>query len=96
MITTRKIEEALKECYRRLYKASTPSADFDELFENAETDENGYKVIDFMAYEIEEEKMEQIISDVIKEYKVKPQFKARLFRNTILLGASPKTKRVKQ
>lgn len=96
MITTRKIEEALKECYRRLYKASTPSADFDELFENADTDENGYKVIDFMAYEIEEEKMEQIISDVIKEYKVKPQHKAKIFRNTILLGASPKTKRVKQ
>lgn len=96
MRTTRKIEEALKECYRRLYKASTPSADFDELFENADTDENGYKVIDFMAYEIEEEKMEQIISDVIKEYKVKPQHKAKIFRNTILLGASPKTKRVKQ
>lgn len=96
MRTTKKIEEALKECFRRLYKASTPSADFDELVENAETDENGYKVIDFMAYEIEEEKMEQIISDVIKEYKLKPQYKARTFRTSILLGASPKTKRVKK
>lgn len=94
MRTTKKIEEALKECFRRLYKASTPSADFDELLEKAETNENGYKVIDFMAYEIEEEKMEQIISDVIIDYKIKPQYKAKIFRTTILFGASPKTKTV--
>ena len=26
---TAKEEEAMRECYRKLYKASTPSADFD-------------------------------------------------------------------
>jgi len=46
---TAKEEEAMRECYRKLYKASTPPADFDELVNNASIDENGQKVIDFMA-----------------------------------------------
>ena len=48
-----KIDEALMECYRRLYKAATPSADFDELVKNATINDKGKKVIDFMAYELE-------------------------------------------
>lgn len=85
-------EAALLECYRRLYKAATPSANFDELMAKAYVDEHGMKHIPFNDYEIEDEYMKDIIEDVIKEYKIKPQLRQQAFRVTIHLGASPKTK----
>ena len=88
-------EEAMRECYRKLYKASTPSADFDELVNNASIDENGQKVIDFMAYEICEYEFSEIVSDVIKEYKIRSH-RQDLFKNTILLGCSPKFKKTEE
>jgi len=92
---TAKEEEAMRECYRKLYKASTPSADFDELVNNASIDENGQKVIDFMAYEICEYEFSEIVSDVIKEYKIRSH-RQDLFKNTILLGCSPKFKKTEE
>lgn len=92
---TAKEEEAMRECYRKLYKASTPSADFDELVNNASIDENGQKVIDFMAYEICEYEFSEIMSDVIKEYKIRSH-RQDLFKNTILLGCSPKFKKTEE
>jgi len=92
---TAKEEEAMRECYRKLYKASTPSADFDELVNNASIDENGQKVIDFMAYEICEYEFSEIVSDVIKEYKIRLH-RQDLFKNTILLGCSPKFKKTEE
>ena len=85
----------MRECYRKLYKASTPSADFDELVNNASIDENGQKVIDFMAYEICEYEFSEIVSDVIKEYKIRSH-RQDLFKNTILLGCSPKFKKTEE
>ena len=91
MRATPKEEMAIGECYRRLYKAATPSADFDLLVENATIDEMG-KHIPFLDYEIEEDKFESIIEDVIKEFKIKPSHK-QPFRVTIMLGCSPKFKK---
>lgn len=88
-------EKALRECYRKLYKASTPSADFDELMNNASIDENGEKVIDFMAHEICEYEFSEIMSDVIKQYKIRPH-RQDLFKNTIRLGCSPKFKKTEE
>jgi hypothetical protein len=50
------------------------------------------KHIPFNDYEIEEEHMESIIEDVIKEYGIKTKYRQQAFKLTILLGASPKTK----
>lgn len=91
MKATPKEQKAITECYRRLFKASTPSADFDLLVENAIIDENGLKHIPFMDYELEDDKSESIIDDVIKEFKIKPSHK-QPFRVTIVLGCSPKNK----
>jgi hypothetical protein len=88
---TKNEEKAIHECYRRLYKSSTPSADFDELVKNASINESGEKQIDFNSYEIDYEKYHQIIKDVIKEYKIQ-KWKRQLFHNTISLGCSPKFK----
>ena len=95
MYVTAKEEEAIRECYRKLYKASTPPADFDELMNNASIDENGEKVIDFMAHEICEYEFSEIMSDVIKQYKIRSH-RQDLFKNTILLGCSPKFKKTEQ
>jgi len=91
MNATAKEQEAIRECYRKLYKASTPSADFDELINKAPIDENGQKVIDFMAYEICENEFSQIVDEVIKKYKIKTH-RLTPFKNSIYLGCSPKFK----
>jgi hypothetical protein len=93
MKATKKEEAAMWECYRRLYKASEPSADFDELLKDAPTNERGQKVIDFMAYEIDEFDYIEIVNGIIKEFKIKPEYRADLFKRAMLLGASPKFKR---
>lgn len=92
---TAKEEEAMRECYRKLYKASTPPADFDELVNNASINENGQKVIDYNAHEICEYEFSEIMSDVIKEYKIRSH-RQDLFKNTILLGCSPKFKKTEE
>ena len=94
MYTTRqqeKINNAFLECYRRLYREATPSADFDELMENAELNEMGQKVIPYLEYEIEHERLEEIIKEVSKEFKFK-KYIADGFRIGILMGCSPKSK----
>lgn len=93
-MTDNKFEEILFEMYRRAFSASTPKGDFDELLANAELNEEGQKVIPFMGYECEVEVMEQIIKDVLKEYKVKKSDIAA-FKLNFYLGCSPKTKVIK-
>lgn len=92
MISTKKEDDAIMECYRRLYANSTPSADFDQLFEEAEINEFGQKKIDFNSYEIEQKTFEQILNDIVKEYKIKYKWRQQAFKNTITLGVSPKFK----
>ena len=92
MTVTEKEYNAIHECYRRLYKASTPSADFDELVKNASINELGEKQIDFNNYEICEYQFSEIMQEVIKEYKIK-KWRHQMFKNTIMLGCSPKFKK---
>jgi hypothetical protein len=93
MKATKKEVAAMRECYRRLYKASEPSADFDELLKDAPTNEKGQKVIDYMAYEISIDDYNEIVNGIIKEFKIKPEYRAEMFRRTIAFGASPKFKK---
>ena len=92
MKATNKEEQAFQECYQLLYENGEPKADFKKLVEEAEFNKQGQKVIDFNAYEIEEEKFYEILEDVIKRYKIK-SYRAQAFRNSILLGCSPKFKK---
>lgn len=86
-----KEDKALYEIYRRAFEASTPKGDWDAMFENAELNEFGQKVIPFMDYELEDEVAKQIVADVLKEYKI-PKWKHKMFFNTYWLGCSPKSK----
>ena len=84
-------DDVLIEIYRRAFAAATPKGDWDSLFEKAELNEFNQKVIPFMDYELEDTIAEQIIGDVLKEYKV-PKWKHKMFFNTYWLGCSPKNK----
>lgn len=84
-------EDALMECYTRIYAAAEPPAVFSELLANATIDERGMKHIPFDNYLISTKDMETIIDEVIKEYKIKP-WKKQAFKNTLWLGATPRTK----
>jgi hypothetical protein len=90
MRATEKEDKLMWECYRELFAASSPPGDFDELVENATINERGQKEIPFMDYELEEDKMEAIIAKYTK--KIKYKWRKTAFRNSILLGCSPKTK----
>lgn len=92
MKAKKKENEAIHECYRRLYNNSIPNADFDQLVENAEINEHGLKEIDFNSYEIEKEIFEDILEDIIDEYKIKPKYRAEAFKITMRLGATPRFK----
>ena len=86
-------EAAILACYRRLYKASEPSADFDKLMEEVQVNEEGKKVIDYMSYEIDMATYEEIIKEVIKEFNIKPKHRVQAFKLTMMFGATPKFKK---
>ena len=88
----KKLEEAILECYQELYKNSEPAADFSKLVAEAKINQFGQKEIDFMAYEIDEARHNAIVDSVIKKYKIK-NLLASQFRNSIMLGCSPKFKK---
>jgi hypothetical protein len=79
------------DCYRELYKESTPSADFDELVNNAPINDEGQKMIDFNAYEIDFDKYNEIVEKYIKKIKLTP-YEERGFRFEMFLGSGPRTK----
>jgi len=78
--------DAVMYCYKRLYEEATPKANFFEL---------PYKDKDskfFLDYEIETQTMNEIMEETMKKYKIKRKIWKQAFRNTVLLGCSPKTK----
>ena len=91
MIREKKLKEAVMECYIRLYKASVPSVDFNDLIKNAKINEQGQKEIPYNDYLIDFDLETEIINGIIKEYKI-GEFYANRFKATIYLGCSPKYK----
>jgi hypothetical protein len=90
--TEKQLAKIVMDCYREMFKQSTPSADFDELLDKAELNEFGQKVIDFMSYELEEEKFEEILTSTIKSNKLN-EYDAKRVSVNVYLGCSPKTKK---
>lgn len=84
----KKLKKLIYDCYEEMFQASTPKASFYELLEEAETNEEGQKVIPFMDYEMSPKDFEDILNKYAK--KVKPEYFSQGFRTTIILGCSPK------
>ena len=89
-----KIDEAIMDCYTLLYENSTPSANFQELKDNAEINEFGQKDIKYKDYEIEKEKCDEIINLIIKKHKIKRLYRDG-FKNGMYLGCCPIFKKEK-
>ncbi len=87
-----KEQKIIWQIYRELYKASTPSADFDELVNSAEKNKKGQKIIPFNDYEISEKDYNEIIDRNIKGKKL-TKLGQQMIKNTIALGCSPKFKK---
>jgi hypothetical protein len=86
-----KLYNLVMDCYRELYKEATPSADFDELVKNAPINDEGQKVIDFNAYEIDFDKNHEIVEKYIKKGKL-TFLEERGFKIQMFLGCAPRTK----
>lgn len=84
-----KEQKIIWQIYRELYKASTPSADFDLLVENAEINKLGQKVILFNDYEISLEDYNEIVKRKLVGKKL-TKLKQQAIKNTISMGISPK------
>jgi hypothetical protein len=77
-----------------LYENSEPKGDFNKLIDQAEINERGEKVIPFNDYEIEGTKLDEIVNETIKKYKLDYRTEKSM-RFNIYLGASPRSKREK-
>ena len=86
-----KTDKAILDCYTRLYAEADPPADFQRLMDNAELNEQGQKIIPYWAHEIDCDRGAEIIEETAKKHRV-PKYLRQAFRNTIMLGVSPKYK----
>lgn len=89
---TTKEQKIIWQIYRELYKASTPSADFDELVNSAEKNKLGQKIIPFNDYEISLEDYQEIIESNLKGQRL-TKLKKQAIRNSCALGVSPRFKK---
>ena len=85
-----KEDKLLMDCFRELFRESTPSGDFDELVANATLNERGQKVIPFDDYEIDDDLFHSIVDKYSNQ--VNPRWKRYGFRNQLFLGPSPRSK----
>ena len=86
-----KIKNIIYDIYRDLYANSSPKGDFDKLVAEAEVDSEGRKIIPYMNYEIEQNKMDEIIDEHCNKNSVKRYVKD-IIKANVYLGCSPLTK----
>lgn len=83
------ITNIISETFQLIYDVSTPSANFQVLYDEAEKDSSGRRIIPFDDYEIQQTLCDGIIENQIKKYKMNQTIASR-FRTSIYLGPSPK------
>ena len=88
-----KINDVIMQIYRKLYAASTPPADFDLLVEESPLNEHGQKVIPYDQYEIDQKLFDDIIEEILTDTRI-PKYMKNRIKTTVLLGCSPKFKRI--
>lgn len=86
----KELMEIVFDIYRESYLNSTPTANFDELYENAEI-VDGVKQVPFMDYEINDDVLVEIIDKHLAKHKLDDSEKNNI-RLEVLLGMSPKSK----
>lgn len=84
-----KMSDVLRECFRELYLASTPSVNFDDLVANATINEYGEKDIPFNDHLISESKFYEILKSVLKKSNL-TKWEKHIVEKECFLGCSPK------
>ena len=77
-------ENIILETYNRLYAISEPSADFNELMKIGKTKQTGF----YLHYYLAQSKIDAVISDIAKQFKLSEYDKRRLSK-AINLGCAP-------
>lgn len=85
-----KQEKIMWQIYIDLFKEATPSANFEELVENAAVNEMGRKDINFMDYSILKSDYDRIIESNLKGNRL-TKLSKQMITNSINLGCSPRT-----
>ena len=87
-----KAQKIVWDIYRELYANSEPKADFDELVNSAEKNEEGQKIIPFENYFIDQEVMDEIIEKHLKNKRLTKLAKNSIKFN-IYMGVAPRSKK---
>lgn len=77
-------DKIIIEIYRRMYKEAEPKANIDKIIKSGE----GKKPNWFMKYYLDQKRQDEIMNEVLKEFKV-PKRRWEAFRTECLLGSSP-------
>jgi hypothetical protein len=85
-----KQEKIMWQIYIDLFKAATPSADFEELVKNSTVNERGQKEINFMDYSISKSDYDCIMGSNLKGKRL-TKLSKQMITNSINLGCSPRT-----
>jgi len=84
MRSKEKLFKILLDIYQEIYKNSNPPSDFKKMIESGETKQENF----FLKYYIPEDKLEDIIEDMLKKFKCTKTEK-RILRESLYLGAVP-------
>lgn len=84
-----KEQKIIWQIFREMYAVSTPAADFDELYNSAEVNEQGQRVIPFNDYEISQKNYEEILEKSIKGKRL-TKLSQQMIKNTVALTVSPR------
>ncbi len=87
-MTNRKFEEVYHEAMTEIYKASIPSASWDDLLRDSPRNEAGQIIVPYENYHISDQILDEIIQATAKKYRLS---KADLesLRTNVYLGPSP-------
>lgn len=86
-----KVSNAIWELYKIAYAESTPSADFEKLYEEAPLNDEGQKVIDYDSYYLHRDRFDELVEEVKSKYKFN-QIEERSYSFHAYLGAGPTSK----
>jgi len=95
MISNKKIHKIILDCYQELYENSTPKGNYKEMFDNAELNERGEKIIPFDDYELDRETYQNIVNKYINKHKM-DKYSQGTFNFYMYLGSGPKFKKIKE
>lgn len=89
MAKKKTLTDVVFDVYRELYKKATPSADFDELWANAEINDDGQRVIHYMDYYLDKDEYNAIVDKYVKRFKRRGEAFTNGLKFEAYLGCGP-------